>query len=73
MLVYSGKRFDQNGNAARIAYHDLGIRGDKDQDSPATIRQNLMTIFSDTRYKENVTMVHDMYKEYQRKKLSSYL
>lgn len=73
MLVYSGKRFDQNGNAARIAYHELGIRGDKDVDTENDIHQKIKTVFSNPEFKEKMTMVHDIYKEYRHKKLSSFL
>lgn len=44
MLVYSGKRSDQNGCAARVHFHKKGIRGDKDRESSNDIRQKIAHI-----------------------------
>lgn len=41
MLVYSGKRSDQNGCAARVHYHGLGLMADKDEDLPDDIRRKI--------------------------------
>ena len=54
MLIYSGKKHDQNGCAARVAYHGLGISANKDADSVATIRLNIERILSRPNYQENV-------------------
>ena len=42
MLVYSGKTSDQNGCAARVHYHGLGLMADKDADDALTIRQKII-------------------------------
>ncbi|NEZ64778.1 hypothetical protein D0962_18630 [Leptolyngbyaceae cyanobacterium CCMR0082] len=52
MLVYSLKHFDQDGDAARVAYHGLGIAGDIVQDQSAKIRQYIQTLLSDQSYKK---------------------
>lgn len=41
MLVYSGKRSDQNGCAARVQYHGLGLMGDKDREHKEAIRKKI--------------------------------
>jgi len=41
MLVYSGKRSDQPGCAARVHYHSIGLMADKDADTPMVIRQRI--------------------------------
>lgn len=41
MLVYSGKRSDQNGCAARIHYHSVGLMADKDKDQPEDIARKI--------------------------------
>ena len=54
MLIYSGKRSDQNGCAARIAYHKLGIMADKDVDSSFDIKGNIKTVLNDLSYIQRV-------------------
>ncbi len=54
MLVYSGKQFDQNGCAARIGYHQLGINADRDVDDAPTIRRHIDQLFADPSYKQRV-------------------
>lgn len=41
MLIYSGKRSDQNGCAARVNYHGVGVMADKDGDSHSQIRSKI--------------------------------
>lgn len=41
MLVYSGKKSDQNGCAARVHYHGLGLMADKDEDRPEDIKRKI--------------------------------
>ena len=52
MLVYSLKHFDQDGDAARVAYHGLGIAGDIVQDQALQIRQHIQTLLTDQSYKK---------------------
>jgi UDP:flavonoid glycosyltransferase YjiC (YdhE family) len=54
MLIYSGKKFDQNGCAARVAYHQLGIMADREADDTEMIRRRIRTILDDSSYKERV-------------------
>lgn len=41
MLVYSGKKSDQNGCAARVHHHGLGLMADKDEDGPEDIKRKI--------------------------------
>lgn len=41
MLVYSGKRSDQNGCAARVHHHGVGLMADKDEDQPEDIKRKI--------------------------------
>jgi UDP:flavonoid glycosyltransferase YjiC (YdhE family) len=53
VLVYPF-RADQPGNAARIVFHGLGIRGDHRRDGPAEIRRKLDALTGDAAIRERV-------------------
>ncbi len=59
MLVYSGKQFDQNGCAARIAYHGLGICADRDVDDKVSIRRRIEQLLADPSYKTRVMALRE--------------
>ncbi len=61
MLVYSGQKSDQNGCAARVAYHQVGIMADKNKDDVSMIRRNIETVLSNPIFKKNLTTVHEKY------------
>ncbi|MEM6963213.1 MAG: nucleotide disphospho-sugar-binding domain-containing protein, partial [Bacteroidota bacterium] len=65
MLIYSGKRSDQNGCAARVHYHQLGIMADKDQDAPRDIREKIETVLGNPHFKKNVEAMHRRISKYQ--------
>ena len=65
MLLYSGKYTDENGNAARMAYHGLGVRGDINKDDSATIRANLEQVLNGEVYKVNLNKFHSIYLHYK--------
>ncbi|MFD2726453.1 nucleotide disphospho-sugar-binding domain-containing protein [Hyunsoonleella rubra] len=73
MLAYSGKYFEQSGNAARIHFHKLGIMGDKDKDSPKIIEKNLERVLDDLTFKNNADRFKEICKVYEQKRLSSIL
>ncbi len=73
MLIYSGKRFDQNGCAARMVYHNLGLSGDKDIDTVETIRAKINNVLNDETFQKNIEKTNLVYKQYIGKQLSSYL
>ncbi|MEM9821938.1 MAG: nucleotide disphospho-sugar-binding domain-containing protein [Bacteroidota bacterium] len=68
MLVYSGKRSDQNGCAARVAYHELGIMGDKDKDDVTAIREKITAVCSQRIYQKNIDQLHERMQLYQKDK-----
>lgn len=70
MLVYSGEQHDQNGCAARVAYHGIGIRGDKNEDDTKTIQQHIERVLTDTSFKRKI---NDIYQQYQANKTNSIL
>jgi UDP:flavonoid glycosyltransferase YjiC (YdhE family) len=77
MLIYSGGRHDQNGCAARVAFHEVGIIGDA-SDSPKKIDQRLQQLLTDPIYQSNLDRVHEAYRAYESdgvliKELSAYL
>lgn len=58
MLVYSGKRSDQPGCAARVHYHRVGVMADKDIDQPDAIREKISQVLSGP-YRANVGHMRD--------------
>ncbi|MEM9809294.1 MAG: nucleotide disphospho-sugar-binding domain-containing protein, partial [Cyanobacteria bacterium P01_D01_bin.56] len=64
MLVYSLNRFDQNGDAARVAHHGLGIAGDMAHDSPEQIRDYIKFLLGDQRYQTRVKVMQECYHRY---------
>ena len=58
MLAYP-RNHDQIGNAVRIAFHGIGLRGDRHRDSPATIRRKALTILSDPSFRQNLVRLRD--------------
>lgn len=65
MLVYSGKRSDQNGCAARVHYHGLGIMADKDKDDSTVIAAKIERVLTEQKYKNNLQKMHQHYRRYQ--------
>jgi UDP:flavonoid glycosyltransferase YjiC (YdhE family) len=77
MLVYSGGKHDQNGCAARVAFHKVGIMGDP-SDRPEEIDQHLQQLLTDPIYQSSLERVHKAYHAYEKeavlkKELSAYL
>ena len=70
MLIYSLKYTDENGNAARMAYHGLAIAGDKDKDSVDTILNNINAVLKDSKYSDRITAFNKIYREYKGRKLT---
>lgn len=63
MLVYSGKKYDQNGCAARVAYHGIGLIGDKDTDDVKTIENKLERILTEQSFQNNLNKVNADYQD----------
>lgn len=64
MLVYSLGHADQAGDAARVAYHGLGIAGDREKDTVAEIRSSIQTLLTDVSYRERVGEMCDRIHHY---------
>lgn len=73
MLIYSSKKFDQNGNAARMSYHGIAIRGNKDKDSGQTINKNINEILSNTSFKNRISEFNKIYNTYRKQKITPFL
>lgn len=65
MLIYSTRKVDQNGNAARVAYHRLGLCADKDTDSAEDIEANIETCLASAEFKENLAQMKDTLEKYK--------
>jgi len=66
MLVYSGKKSDQNGCAARIHFHKIGLMADKDLDDAGTIEKKIDLVLSNETYRENVEEMQAVFKNYKK-------
>jgi UDP:flavonoid glycosyltransferase YjiC (YdhE family) len=55
MLVYPGfKDIDQVGNACRVQYHKIGLKGDVKKDSGKLLKHKVNTVLTDLSFKENI-------------------
>lgn len=70
MLLYSGGYTDEDGNAARMTYHGLGIRGNIRKDGVETIKENLSEVLYNDKYLEQVSYYNALYRNYRERKLS---
>ncbi len=66
MIVYSTKTMDHNGNAARVAYHRLGLVGDKDRDHVDDIQQKIGRVLADSDIRERVSNMREVYLRYEK-------
>lgn len=65
LMVYPlSADIDQNGNAARVEYHGLGIRGNIRRETPKGILAKVDSIFSSPDYKINLEKMRDIYAKY---------
>jgi UDP:flavonoid glycosyltransferase YjiC (YdhE family) len=64
MLCYSGGAKEENGNAARVAFHGLGLRGDPVRDGPAEIAARIQTLLTDPTYRSRVTGMRERLRHY---------
>ena len=61
MIVYSGGVMDENGNAARVEYHGLGLRGNLGRESTGQIARKIDQVLGDPQYKANVQKMQQKY------------
>ena len=63
------KVYDENGNAARMAYHGVAVVGDKDKDGAADIHKNIKTVLTDSEFLKKISEYNEIYTAYRQKKL----
>ena len=66
MVVYSILIRDQNGNAARVAYHGLGIAGNRLQDNSETIGQHIHCALTKKSFTIQLQKMNEHLQQYQR-------
>lgn len=65
MLVYSGKKSDQNGCAARVHFHKIGMMADKDLDDVETIENKINSVLTEENYRKNVKNMREDFNKYK--------
>lgn len=74
LVVFSGGVLDENGNAARVEYHGLGLRGDMSHDSSTEIERKIDQVLSSQSYKDNALKMQQVYQTYHHAdKVSDYV
>lgn len=68
MLVYSTGFVDQNGCAARVNYHGMGLIGRKNRETSASIISKVETLLHDTSYRHNVELMQSIFQRYVQEK-----
>jgi UDP:flavonoid glycosyltransferase YjiC (YdhE family) len=63
-VVFSLQRNDQNGNAARVVYHGLGIAGDAESDGAEAIRSHIRVALSDQGMRDRVARMQRLFAAY---------
>ena len=66
MVVYSTKTMDHNGNAARVAFHRLGIVADKDKDTIDDIMRNIEAALFNPEIKQNLSKMGGIFLNYSK-------
>ena len=69
MVIYSMKYTDENGNAARMAYHGIAKVGNIDTDTSDQIGANIHEVLNGTAYRENMAIFQERYRAYRKKEL----
>ena len=73
MLIYSGKKYDQDGTAARLQASGCAFRADKDLSSPADIRTDIDRVLKTPSYKQQVEVYRSHYQSYRGRMLGDLL
>jgi UDP:flavonoid glycosyltransferase YjiC (YdhE family) len=69
-LVYSGKKSDQPGCAARVQYHGVGLMADKDVDSAETIRSKIDRVLREPAYREATLAMREKLGHYREQQVA---
>jgi hypothetical protein len=70
MVVYSTSHVDQDGCAARVHWHRLGIRADKNADGPDDIRRNIRHVLNDPVIRHNLGVIRERLLQVERDNLA---
>lgn len=73
MIVYSGGVMDENGNAARVEYHGLGLRGDLKRESPMVMTQKVAQILDNDTFRQNIQRMQAVYQRYRQENRAAHL
>jgi MGT family glycosyltransferase len=65
MIVYSPSLLDQDGCAARIAYHGLGVRADWKTPDPSALERHIDRVLNDRQMRDRVRAMSQIYDRYQ--------
>ncbi|WP_430412126.1 nucleotide disphospho-sugar-binding domain-containing protein [Kordia sp.] len=66
MLVDTlGLPYDQNGNAARVAYHGMGLRANIRKEATTEVTKKIKHILNQSSFKENILKMQEKYKNAQ--------
>jgi MGT family glycosyltransferase len=68
MLVYSTGHVDQNGCAARVDFHGLGLIAHKRRETPETMVYKLQALIHDETYRRNVAAMQVVFQRYREEK-----
>jgi zeaxanthin glucosyltransferase len=70
MLVYPvNLQCDQNGNAARVVYHKIGLKGCLRKDSQSEIEKNIHKMLETNYFKRNIIEFQIKFSEYDKKEV----
>lgn len=73
MVIYSMKYTDENGNAARMAYHGIAKVGNIDVDTADQIGSNIHEVLNVASYRQNMATFQERYRAYRKKELGVHL
>ncbi len=65
MVVYSPSLLDQDGCAARVEYHGVGVRGDWADQDPRQLEQHIEQVLTDQQLRLNVAKMAEVFRSYE--------
>ncbi|MBA4058444.1 MAG: hypothetical protein C0490_27245, partial [Marivirga sp.] len=72
MLMYPvHSDYDPKGNAARVVYHGMGLRGDAKRDLEEKIQRNIQELLTNKKFRENVLKLKHQNKIYSSERIIS--
>jgi len=65
IIAYSPSLTDQDGVAARIAFHGLGLAAELDAGNPTQLERNIERVLGDDSFRANVQAMGAAFKRYE--------